>query len=74
MHGMTGDLQHGGKKYTWWAGSSDRDSEEWVVHVRHETLGVSRYLPGKVERGDAQKLAEGLAPLVEGMTADDYTP
>ncbi|HEX7034292.1 MAG TPA: hypothetical protein VF210_00875 [Pseudomonadales bacterium] len=73
MHGMTGDLQHGGKKYTWWAGSSDRESE-WVVHCRHETLGVSRYLTGKVDEKEAQKLAEGLAPLVEGLTADDYRP
>lgn len=72
MHGMTGDLEHAGKKYTWWAGSSDRESE-WVVHCRHEVYGVSRYLQGKPDEAEAQQVAEALAPLVEELAVDRYT-
>ena len=72
MDGMTGDLQHASKKYTWWAGSSDRESE-WVVHCREEAYGVSRYMPGKPDRDEAQKVAEALAPLVEELSVDRYT-
>lgn len=73
MHGMTGSFDHGGATYTWWAGSSDRESE-WVVHCRQEQYGVSRYLQGSPDESEAQKVAEGLAPLVASLATDAYTP
>jgi hypothetical protein len=72
MHGMTGSVDHGGSTYSWWAGSSDRESE-WVVHCRQEMYGVSRYLQGTPSEDEAQQVAEALAPLVASLSADRYT-
>jgi hypothetical protein len=72
MHGMTGTVEHGGTTFSWWAGSSDRESE-WVVHCRQELYGVSRYLQGTPSETEAQKVAEALAPLVQSLAVDVYT-
>jgi hypothetical protein len=72
MHGMTGSVDHGGTTYSWWAGSSDRESE-WVVHCRQEMYGVSRYLQGKPNEAEARRVAEALAPLVKSLAVDSYT-
>ncbi|MFW6093224.1 MAG: hypothetical protein ACODAC_04565 [Pseudomonadota bacterium] len=72
MQDMSGDFEHGGRRYSWWAGHSDRPSE-WCVHCRDATYGVTRYLPGKPNQEEAGKVAQDLAPLVQELAGDPYT-
>lgn len=72
MQEMTGEFEHGGQKYSWWAGSSDQPSE-WCVHCRDGVYGVTRYRQGAPDQAEARELAEGLAPLVQRLAQDSYT-
>lgn len=72
MKGMTGQVEHAGKTFSWWAGSADHEGE-WCVHCRHESYGLSQYLQDQPSEDEAQQLAQRLAPLVEAVEQDPYS-
>jgi len=69
MKGISDSFEHAGKTYSWWAGHSDHQ-KEYCVHCRHEDYGLTRYLQDQPADEEAEELAKGLAPHVEGIKAN----
>lgn len=65
---MNGTIDQGNQTYWWWAGpANDGAEEDYCVHCRGKTFGVTQYMDTEPSESDAQEIATHLIPKVNNL-------
>lgn len=66
---MNGTIEKNGNTYWWWAGPANTGAkEDFCVHCRGTTFGVTEYMDSDPTESDARAIAERLVPKVDSVS------
>lgn len=63
---MEGKIEHNGNTYWWWSGPANEGAaEDYCIHCRGDTYGVTQYVDAEPSETQARSTAEALIPKIQ---------